>query len=230
MPIMKKTLCILLCLCMLIPLAACGGKETKSGDYLESVSMTVATKGQVGVVFEKTERETDSFYGTTETQNVSFLAYDKDGILYRILDGNFDRLKAGEEIIVTYDPSVGSPIRKIEEDAVKEGVKIEYELDPYFVWTKWEWELKKTADRLVQDECGLPLSYLKSSYRSDQNGNYKFSYAVTLNGVDTGEDHHLVLTNSGKLKETDRQNRTDPSKYGQLIGANGVKAIRAKKI
>ena len=223
---MKKILCILLCTCMLIPLAACGGeKEKKSGDYLESVSMTVATKGQVGVVFEKTERETDSFYGTTETQNVSFLAYDKDGILYRILDGNFDRLKAGEEIIVTYDPSVGSPIRKIEEDAVKEGMKIEYELDPYFVWTKWEWELKKTADRLVQDECGLPLSYLKSSYRSDQNGNYKFSYAVTLNGVDTGEDHRLVLTNSGKLKETD----CDEDKYSRYIGTDIEKAIPAAK-
>ena len=218
---MKKFICILLCLCMMLPLVACGGEEKKAGDFLEAVSMTVATKGQVGVVFEKTESVTDSFYGTTETKNVSFLAYDKDGILYRILDGNFDRLKAGEEIIVTYDPSVGSPIQKINEKAAKEGVKIEYELDPYFVWTKWEWELKKTADQMVQDKCGLPLSYLKSSYRSDQNGNYKFSYAVMLNGVDTGEDHRLVLTNSGKLKETD----CDEDKYSRYIGTDIEKAI-----
>ena len=223
---MKKIICILLCLCMLIPLAACGGeKEKKSGDYLESVSMTVATKGQVGVVFEKTESVTDSFYGTTETKNVSFLAYDKDGILYRILDGNFDRLKAGEEIIVTYDPSVGSPIQKINEEAAKEGVKIEYELDPYFVWTKWEWELKKTADQMVQDKCGLPLSCLATNYRSVENGNYKFCYRVMLGGVGTYEQHHLVLTNSGKLKEMD----CDESEYSRYIGTDIEKAIPAAK-
>ncbi|MBE6672267.1 MAG: hypothetical protein E7599_01925 [Ruminococcaceae bacterium] len=210
---------------MLMPLAACGKKADKEktlqeSDALTAIVMTVAKSSQVGTVFEKVTQVTDEFYGTTETEILSFLAYDEKGALYRIPSGRYDTPSAGEEIVVTYDPA-GSPIQASGKDTDKAGVKIDYELKAYWVWTKWEWELKKTADKLVQEACGLPLSCLRVRYERDKNGNYEFGYTVMLGGFVTDEQHKLLLSTTGKHLGS----RCSEKEYSKYIGTDVEKAI-----
>lgn len=237
---MKKILCIVLCICMLVPLGACGGKiisdektpfvtpaepttiKTKddtvnSDKKYDVLQMTVAEAQDGCTVFEYDEYK----------RECCFYAYDEQGNFCRVVWYDFEDLAEKASIIVT-----DCTVEELEypEGPTDSGFTPKYEINPGWVWSETAWSLLEIADKAATDVSGIELSNLESRYYL-REGVYEFYYQFILCGVETDEQYCLWLSPSGDLVDTEMPNK----KFSQYIGTdieseipNAIARINAK--
>ncbi len=237
---MKKIFCILLCICILVPLAACGGKmpsDDKTPSIMPATPTTVETKDDTVnhdeeyEILQMTVAEAHDgcsvFVYDEHKRGYCFYAYDEKGNFYRVLWHEFEELAEKGSVIVT-----DCTVKELEypEGPPDGGFTPKYELDPGWVWSEAAWNLLEIADKAATDVSGIELSSLKSRYYL-REGVYKFYYQFMLCGIETDEQYCLWLSPNGELVDTEVHNKEFSKYIGTDIESeipNAIARINAK--
>ena len=252
-PIMKKILCILLCICMLIPLAACGGERGKQHDDKEQdLGNNVGSdKGQNagdgnGITDKNWDDAAVVLYERYETLRVTvaknedgkqaivkvddqnkqdyFFATDEQGNCYRV---EYSSLEEGvvKQGATLYLTYYGEWLKEIENIEEDHGFVPRYDLGGY-IWSAKAWQLKDIACEKASEAFELPACSLKlmKCYYS-KSGEYEFDFDMYLAGIKAARVS-LGLNTEGDIVETDLGYDEEFLKY---IGTDIEKAIPAAK-
>lgn len=194
---MKKILCILLCTCMLIPLAACGGEKQNDAmvvlcERYESVRLTIAKSenGKQAIVEVHEQNERDYFFATDEQGNCYRVKYNSS---------YSDIIKQGATLYLTYYGEWLTEIENAEED---HGFIPQYDLSGN-VWSMKAWQLKDIACEKASEAFEVSAHSLKLiKYTQRESGEYKFYFDVYLAGIEAARVS-LGLNADGDIVETD---------------------------
>lgn len=246
---MKKIFCILLCICMLVSLAACGGEKqiTQESDLENDVGSDIEqdTGSEIGSNIdqdagdgsgiaedtEKSYQQYEMLQLTVAESRVGCLAFEydehDDEYCFYAYDENESLYR-----VLWHDFSDLSEKGKIVATDCKvteleypqgtpDGVFApQYELKALWIWSETALRLKEIADKTVMDEFGMDLSMLDPRYYL-RDGNYQFYYRFMLCGVETTEQYRVELSADGTVVKTE----ADKNKFSQYLGTDIEKQI-----
>ena len=193
---MKKIFCILLCICMLVSLAACGGEkpfdEHGSGDTKNADEAFVTVKMTVS-------GSKDGYPAVVKDADPHFFAYDENGDLYRIVWNRLDDIREGETVYVTYFND--GIIKQLNYDKTSDakGFFAQYEFEPKTVWSEAMWKWKEISDKALREKHAITdLSHYLVSYDVGADG-YILTYTLYIGKYRTEESYRITVNQKEEI-------------------------------
>ncbi|MBE6638501.1 MAG: hypothetical protein E7616_03470 [Ruminococcaceae bacterium] len=216
---MKRMFCILLCIGMLVPLAACSGtgsaqNEKKTVDDFPPFYDPLA---DLKVLELTVTDENDGYTSFSKPEMRTYYAYNEKGEYYRILCRTIGDVKEGDTIFVAY--SKNSDITQLNYDPNATGFFAKYKVEAHSAWTQKALDLRKIAGQRLIEEYDAPLSHLQCNYVYE-DGIYEFTYKLYLSGYDVDTELIVRFSEDGEIKKTHAKNPTHMAFAGTKVEAS----------